>query len=156
MLARWVPQNGGIERSSSLTPSVDSLLDETFTAWSLPLSAQRGLSWGGSAADIAETEDAFHVSVELPGYDPKSVEVKIEGDTLTIQAERKQPFGNKFRRFIHRERAVETVTFARSFVLPNTVDSGKCEAEFEHGLLTVTLPKREEARPRSVQIKVQS
>jgi HSP20 family protein len=101
-------------------------------------------------ADIAETENEFLVSVDLPGYDPKSLQVKLEADTLTIQAERK-PGPNSY---VRNER--HSGVFARSFVLPNTIDNSKCQASLEHGVLTVTLPKREEAKPRVIDIKVQS
>lgn len=74
----------------------------------------------------------------------------MEGDTLTIQAERKAPNGDAT--FLLRERAAGHT--ARSFVLPNTVDGSKCEAKYEQGVLRLTLPRREEARPRTIDVKV--
>ena len=151
MLARWVPQESGMGRSSSsLVPSVDSLFDEAFTVFRPPFYFART----GPGADIAETENEFQVSVDLPGYDPKSLEVKLEGNTLTIQAERKRGLTERVRSYLESERSAGR--YARSFVLPNTIDGSKCQADYEHGVLTVTLPKRDEAKPRTVDIKVHS
>jgi HSP20 family protein len=105
-------------------------------------------------ADIVETQAAIEVTVDLPGHDPKSVEVKLENGVLTIQSERKQERRTEQDGVLRAERSFGQ--FARSFELPDTVDSSKVEAKFEHGVLTVTLPKREETKPRTISVKVQS
>jgi HSP20 family protein len=90
--------------------------------------------------------------MDLPGYDPKSLDLQVEGDVLTVRAERgtPQPRGT----WLTRERLFGRL--ARSFVLPRTVDASKCQARSEHGVLTVTLPKREEAKPRSIAVTIDS
>jgi HSP20 family protein len=87
----------------------------------------------------------------MPGHDPKAIELQVENDVLTVKSERnwtEPPEGTS----VHRtERAYGT--FFRSFTLPKSVDAGKVEARYENGVLTVTLPKREEARPRSISVQ---
>ena len=90
--------------------------------------------------------------MDLPGYDPKSLDVQIEGDVLTLRAERPEPSTKGT--WLSRERLSGRI--ARSFVLPHTIDGSKCQARCEHGVLTVTLPKREEAKPRSIAVTVSS
>lgn len=104
------------------------------------------------AADVAETEAAFKVVLDLPGHDPKAVQIQVQDDVLTVQAERKlvEPAKDET---VHRSERPAGISF-RSFTLPSSVDPAKVEATYEHGVLTVVLPKREEARPRSIQVSV--
>jgi HSP20 family protein len=112
--------------------------------------------WSGygltPAADILETEAAFKVVVDLPGHDPKAIQIQVENDTLTVQSERKFAEPAKDETTHRSERAHGT--FFRSFSLPATVDATKVAAHYENGVLTVVLPKREEARPRTIQVNV--
>lgn len=105
------------------------------------------------AADIVESESGLSLHLDMPGLDAKAIQVKVENDVLTVQAERKaepKAEGVAVRR---QERAFGT--FARSFALPDTVDATKVEAKYENGVLTLTLPRREESRPRVIEVKVQ-
>lgn len=104
------------------------------------------------AADILETEGGFEVSLDMPGVDPKAIQIQVEEQTLTVQAERRQAALPKDGSIHRSERP--TGTFFRSFALPGSVDGAKVEARYEAGVLTVTLPKREEAKPRTIQVKV--
>jgi HSP20 family protein len=103
-------------------------------------------------ADVAETEAAFLVSLDLPGHDPKAISIQVENDTLTISSERKaaEPVAGAE---VHRSERRHG-TFFRSFALPRTVDGTRVEARCEHGVLTVTLPKRDDARPRTISVQV--
>ena len=102
-------------------------------------------------ADIYETAEGITLHVDLPGHDPKSIEVKVENDTLSLKSERKAERSDKEgARRLERSFGV----YARSFVLPRTVDASRVEARYENGVLTLTLPRREEARPRVVEVKV--
>jgi HSP20 family protein len=110
---------------------------------------------GGSWAppvDIYEHDGTLVLKAELPGIDPKDVDVRVENNVLTLRGERK--FDQEVKReSCHRvERAYGT--FTRSFTLPNVVDTGNIKAEFKDGVLRVTLPKREEAKPKQIQIQV--
>jgi HSP20 family protein len=102
--------------------------------------------------DVRETTDAIEVVAELPGLRPDDVEVNIENNVLSISGEKKQEVteGNPEAEYHLVERRCGR--FERSFTLPRTVDAERIAARFEHGLLTVTLPKAEAAKPRRVEI----
>lgn len=146
--------NSGIARSATPASSAfdelfhdtDRLLESAFTTPSAWINAAL------PAADFEETPDAFLLTMDLPGYDPKTLDLQVEGDVLTIRAERAQ--SSQKGTWLSRERFFGKI--ARSFVLPRTVDASKCEARSEHGVLTVTLPKREEAKPRSISVTIKS
>lgn len=88
------------------------------------------------AVDIAEDADATRITAEIPGVKPEQLQISVEGNTLSIR-------GTK-----------SDVEFARTFTFPVTVDSAGIKAVYEHGVLTVTLPKAEQAKPRQIQVEV--
>ncbi len=102
--------------------------------------------------DIYEQDGNLVLKAELPGIDPKDVDVRVENNVLTLTGERK--FENEVNRDqYHRvERAYGR--FSRSFTLPNVVDTASIKAEFKEGLLRVVMPKREEAKPKQISIAV--
>jgi len=102
--------------------------------------------------DIYETESDIVLKAELPGIDPKDVEVKVEDNTLYLKGERKFEKEVKNESYHRVERSYGS--FARSFSLPNSISAEKVKAEFKDGLLTLILPKREEAKPRTIKIDV--
>jgi HSP20 family protein len=107
-------------------------------AWSMPV-------------DITETNDAYHVEVELPGIDQKNVEVTLSEGVLTIQAEKQEVSrsDNDNRHVTERRYG----SFRRSFVLPNSVDDSKVDARFEKGVLHVDLIKTAPVKARKIEIK---
>jgi HSP20 family protein len=115
--------------------------------------AGNGWSYGLTpAADVLETEGGYKVLLDLPGIDPAAIQLRVEKDTLTVQVDRKQPQAAVGETVHRSERAFGT--FFRSFTLPRGVDAARVEAAYEQGVLVVTLPKREEARARSVKVNV--
>jgi len=108
-------------------------------------------SWA-PPVDIYETEDAIVLRAELPGVDPKEVEVRVEDNTLYLKGERKFEKEVKEQNYHRVERSYGS--FARSFSLPNSISTDKVKAEFKDGLLTLTMPKREEAKPKTIKIDV--
>jgi HSP20 family protein len=102
--------------------------------------------------DIYEVDGALVIKAELPGLQREDIDVHIENHTLTIRGERKLDAAIKQENFHRVERAYGS--FTRSFSLPNTVDAAKVAAEFKNGVLSVTLPVREEAKPRTINIDV--
>lgn len=103
--------------------------------------------------DIYETPDRQVVlKAELPGLKREDIDLTVENTTLTIRGERKRDEGIADERYHRAERAYGP--FTRSFTLPSTIDGGKVRAEYRDGVLTVTLPTREEARPRQIQVDV--
>ncbi|HEX8818380.1 MAG TPA: Hsp20/alpha crystallin family protein [Archangium sp.] len=146
MQSRWNPlmSNGAV----ALGPLVVKEFDQLFRDLSVRQGGARELL---PPADIYETAEGITLQVDLPGHDPKAIEVKVENDTLTLKSERKVERSDKDgARRLERSFGVYT----RSFVLPRTVDASKVEARYENGVLTLTLPRREESRPRVVQVKV--
>ncbi|SPE26194.1 Heat shock protein Hsp20 [Acidobacteriia bacterium SbA2] len=108
-------------------------------------------SWA-PPVDIYETEDAIVLKAELPGVDPKDVEVRVEDNTLYLKGERKFEKEVKEQNYHRVERSYGS--FARSFSLPNSISTDQVKAEFKDGLLTLTMPKREEAKPKTIKIDV--
>ena len=104
------------------------------------------------ACDVYEDEEGVSLRFDLAGVEAKDVDVRFENGVLTIRGERKLE-NAEHREGYHR---VELAygTFTRSFSLPGTVDAERIRAEAKNGLLSVFLPKRAEARPRSIQVKV--
>jgi len=103
--------------------------------------------------DIYETDNHDLVlKAELPDMTRDEIEVTVENNTLTLKGTKKLPAGVKEDQYRRIERNYGT--FSRSFTLPNTVDASKVGAEFKNGVLTVRLPFREEAKPRSINVEV--
>src|SRR5208282_3435874 len=126
------------------------LLKEAFS----PMSGETEVSTRSWAppVDIYETEDAIVLKAELPGVDPKDVEVRVEDNNLYLKGERKFEKEVKEQNYHRVERSYGS--FARSFSLPNSISTDKVKAEFKDGLLTLTMPKREEAKPKTIKIDV--
>jgi len=132
-----------------------SQLTERFNrAFGLPATRERDeeLSLGSwiPPVDIAEEKDRITLTAELPGFAPDQVEVQMEGGVLTVKGERKMEEEKEGRNYHRVERAYGH--FLRSFTLPNNVDRDAIKASFADGLLTIELPKREEAKPRQIRI----
>jgi len=110
------------------------------------------LGWAAAPApaDVVETEEAIVVRLDLPGHKGDEIQLKVENDVLTVEAERKleEKRGETF----HRSERIFGKA-SRSFTLPANVDSGRTEARYVDGVLEITLPKREEAKPRTIQVK---
>jgi HSP20 family protein len=98
-----------------------------------------------------ETDDAVVVKAAIPGVDPKDVEINVTGDTLTIRGEIRKEEEVKEENYLRRERYYGS--FCRSFLLPTRVVADDAEAVFENGVLTLTLPKAEEVKPKSIKVK---
>lgn len=103
--------------------------------------------------DIYETEQHdLIVKVELPDMAREDIDVTVEHNTLTIKGQKKAPADVKEEHYRRIERSYGA--FSRSFTLPNTVDAAKVSADYRNGVLTVKLPFREEARPRTINVEV--
>ena len=145
-IVRWEPFNNLMTTQREF----DRLFKDAFN----PLFGDSELStrtWA-PPVDIYETENDIVLKAELPGVDSNDVEVKVEDNTLYLKGERKFEKEVKNESYHRVERSYGS--FARSFSLPNSISTEKVNAEFKDGLLTLTLPKREEAKPRTVKIDV--
>jgi HSP20 family protein len=106
------------------------------------------------SVDIYETPNELVLKADLPDVDPKNVEIKLENGTLTLKGERRFDQERNEKGYHRIERSYGT--FVRAFSLPDTVDAEHIKADYKNGVLTVTLPKKEIAKPRSVKIEIAS
>lgn len=102
--------------------------------------------------DIFEEPDALRITAEIPGVKPEDVKISVEGNMLTIAGTKQQVAEEKAERVYRYERTYGT--FERSFTLPATVDVERIKASYDNGVLQLTLPKVEKAKPRLVKIEV--
>ena len=100
--------------------------------------------------DISETKEAFIVKAELPGVEKEDVNVNFENSILTIRGEKKVETEDKKR---HRVECAYG-TFIRSFTLPQTIKADKIEAVYKNGILNLTIPKADEAKPKQIEVKI--
>ncbi|MHC5211324.1 MAG: Hsp20/alpha crystallin family protein [Planctomycetota bacterium] len=101
--------------------------------------------------DVSETDDDVLVRAELPGLDPKEIDIQISDDVLTITGEKKSHQERRSENLFHSERRFGQ--FRRSVRLPSRVDADKVSAAYEAGILTVSLPRSAEARPRRIEVR---
>ncbi len=127
--------------SQELSRNLDRLFDDTFERFFSGSPASDSEGTRSPAIDVAESEQAYTVLLDVPGVTKDQVQVSIEGRRVTVQAQ-SQPAEEKKQgdRVLYRERAVSS--YARSFTLPAEVDQAEAQARLEHGVLTLTLPKR--------------
>ena len=145
-LVRWEP----FRELVSLREAMDRLFEDSFVR----PQAGRLLPFRGMetlAVDVYETDDSVIVKSPIPGIKPEDLEVSITGDTLTIKGETKTEEGIKEENYVRRE--CRYGSFSRSLTIPVPVKAEKAEAEFENGILTLTLPKAEEVKPKTIKIK---
>ncbi len=117
------------------------------------LTARGGESVGWTPkVDIFEDEEGVALRFELAGVEPKDVDIRFENGVLTLRGDRKMEKEDKRDQYHRVELAYGT--FTRSFSLPATIDAEKIRAESKNGVLTVHLPKKPEAKPKSIQVKV--
>lgn len=143
-LTRWEPAREIL----TLREAMDRLFDDAFTR---PLSMRDGWSMAIPAIDMYQNENDVVVKASIPGIKAEEVQINVTGDVLTIKGEVKQDEERKDRAWHIREHRFGS--FERSVALPTAVKSDKAEAEFENGILTITLPKADEVKPKSINIK---
>ncbi len=101
--------------------------------------------------DVVETDEALIITCDLPGMSEKDVELSVAAGALTIKGEKKREEIDEEARVYRRE--TWDGTFQRMVSLPTTADIDRAEAEFENGVLTVTIPRKEEAKPKKIELK---
>jgi HSP20 family protein len=145
-LERFEPYRG----ATTLQEQINRLFNESFgrtveegsiTTWAPPV-------------DIYETEHELVVKADLPDIDPKDLDIRVENNILTIRGERKFEKKVEEKNYMRVERAYGA--FSRSFALASTVDTEAIQAQYENGVLTLTIPKREEAKPKQIKVNVEA
>jgi len=132
-----------------LRDAVNSLLRESFVPPNGARS-ERGAAAFTLPLDITEAENDFMVRASMPGIKPEDVQTTILGDTLTIRGESKAGAEQKGQNWLVRER--RSGSFQRSVSLGTPINADKASAQFEQGVLTLTLPKSEQARPKQIKV----
>ena len=143
MLTRYDP----LQEMLSLRNVVDRLFDSGLGQME---NSTRPLAWG-LPLDVIETDDAFVVKASIPGINPDEVEVTFTDNVLTLKGELTADQEVKEARYHLRERRIGS--FARSISLGARIDGDKIQADYQHGVLTLTLPKAEELKPRRITVK---
>jgi len=145
-IARFEPFRG----FTTLQDQVNRLFNESFRTHG----EESALTTWAPAVDIYETPNELVVKADLPDVSEKDIDIRVENNLLTIRGERKVEKSVSEENFLRVERTYGA--FSRSFSLPNTVNSEAIGADYKNGVLTVTLPKREESKPRQVKVDVTS
>ena len=151
-LIRWKPTRDLVSFPSdvvSLQREMNRVFDSFFSGVDEP-----GLLSGTwvPAVDVAEGEDSYTVKMELPGVNKDEVKITLESNILTIQGEKKAESEVKEKNYHRTERSYGS--FQRSFTLPTTVKNDKIDAVYKDGILTISLPKAEESKPKQIEVKV--
>ena len=142
-LTRWEP----VREMMTLREAMDRLFDDAFTR---PLSLRDGGS-SAPAIDMYQTDNDVVVKAALPGFKAEDVQINVTGEVLTIRGEIKREEEQNEKAWHIREQ--RWGSFERSVALPTDVVSEKAQADFDNGILTITLPKAEEVKPRTITVK---
>jgi HSP20 family protein len=139
-LIRWEP----MKEVMTLREAMDRLFDDSFTR---PLD---GSKWSMPAIDLYQTDNEVVVKATVPGAKADDVQISVAGNMLTLKGEFKQEDEVKEATYHMREHSYGT--FERTVILPTDVQIDKSKAEFENGILTITLPKAEQVKPRPITV----
>jgi HSP20 family protein len=144
---------GGETMRSLMTyrPRGLSLFDEMDRVFHSLTHDDSDLSYGEPRVDIRESENGYVLEAELPGLTEKDVDVKVEDNLLQISTKKNEKKEEKKNGYLMRERRF--ASYSRSFVLPREVKTEGIEASFKNGLLTLNIPKSEEAKPKQIEVK---
>ena len=141
---RWEPFRGGATLQEQVNRLFGNVLEHAGEESNLT-------SWA-PAVDIYETAHELVVKADLPEVDAKELDIRVENNLLTIRGERKFEKKVSEDHYLRVERAYGS--FSRSFSLANTVDADAIKADYQNGALTLTIPKREEAKPKQIKVNV--
>ena len=147
-LIKWHPVNGFATEFVNMQREIDRMFDRF----------RGGMADNGEtstwlpAIDVVENQDDYVVKAELPGVNKNDVKITVQNDVLTIRGEKKSEKEEKENSYHRIERSFGV--FQRSFTLPKSVKNEKIEASYDNGVLTVKLPKIEEAKPKEIEVKV--
>lgn len=147
----YLTRNNLRETGTHLSDRIQRMLNETLGGLDWQYRDSAGASWV-PAVDIFEEADAIRIVAEIPGVNVKDVNISLEGNLLTIHGTKQQEAEEKTERVHRYERTYGT--FERSFTLPASVEPNDIKANYDNGVLTITLPKSERAKPRQIAVQV--
>ena len=143
-VTRWEPFHDLV----TLREAMDRLFSESFVRPGMAFPSQ-GME--GPAVDMYQTKDDVVVKAAVPGVKPEDIDIAVTGDMLTIKGELKEEEKVEEGNYLRQE--LRYGQFMRELALPTQVNADKARAEFEHGVLTLRLPKAEEVKPKSIKVK---
>ena len=135
------------------TSSLQNHLNRLFNETAERSSEEASLTTWAPAVDIYETEHELVVKADIPDVKPEELDIRVENNILTIRGERKFEKQVNENNYLRVERAYGS--FARSFSLANTVNTEAIKADYKNGVLTLSVPKREEAKPKQIKVTVE-
>lgn len=141
-------------RPSRMLTDLQGEVDRLFADFLAPMQEEdgaAGLDLWRPRTDLSETDESYKIRLDLPGVDKDDIQVDLQNHTLTIRGERKDVSEEEDERFHRIEKRYGS--FSRSFTLPDVDEGGKAEAQFENGVLTVTIPRTEAAGPRRIDVE---
>ena len=145
-LSRFEPFRG----VSSLQDQINRLFNEAFDR----TSHEANLTAWAPPVDIYETEHELVVKADIPDIKPEELDIRVENNILTIRGERKFEKEVNENNYLRVERSYGS--FSRSFSLANTVNADAIKADYKNGVLTLSIPKREEAKPKQIKVNVEA
>ena len=131
----------------TLREAMDRLFDDAF----MRPASMTGPNWQVPSVDMYQTDDNIVIKVALPGIKPDEVQISVTGEVLTLKGEVKQEEEVEEKAYHIREQ--RWGSFERTIILPTDVVADKAKADFENGILTISLPKAEEVRPKTISVK---
>ena len=143
-ITRWEPFNEMV----SLRDAVNQLFQDSFIrpgSWLMPFDGAQ------PAVDVIENKNEIIVKASIPGIKPDDIDITLTGDQLTLKGETKSEQKIEEGNYVRQERRYGA--FQRTVTLPTSVVSDKAKAEFENGVLTLTLPKSEDVKPKTIKVK---
>jgi HSP20 family protein len=136
------------------TSQLNRMLNDTFHGWPFPTEDSPLIGAWVPPVDIRETRDHVQIVAEVPGVKPEDVKISMENNILTIRGEKQRAVEQQDEKVHRFERSYGA--FERSFSVPSSVDAERITADYDAGVLTITLPKAERAKPRTINVAVQS
>lgn len=150
-LTPWNREYPAFRGLQSLQQDMNRIFDEFFRGDLLANDSFFARDWN-PAVDILENNDHFVLKAEIPGMTKDDVKITLENNVLTIRGEKKNETEKKEENYHRIERSYGS--FERSFTIPGTIKVNEIDAQYKDGVLTLTLPKAEEAKPKSIEVKV--
>jgi len=146
---RLIPYIRRNEAPARIWPDTSLWFEDIFNDPFLSSVTRSGANWS-PAVDVLEKEGNLILHVEVPGMNEKDIDLKLEGNVLTLKGEKKQENEEERNNYHRMERYYGS--FSRSFTLPDSVDRDGIRADYKNGILTVTIPQKPEVRPREIPV----
>ena len=129
---------------------MDDLFNRFFTDWDLKPTTLEKTAWA-PAINVEETDDQLVITADIPGVDPKDLDISLDNNVLTIRGERKEEKEEKKKNYHRVERVYGSI--GRSIMLPGTGDASKISATSKNGVVTIAMPKTAESKSKKIEVK---